>query len=115
MLLITIDTLRADRLGTYGYGLPSSPRIDGLASTGVVFERAIAASSRTAPAHASIMTSRYTREHSIGHDNGGTKLVDETLATRFRAGGYATGAFVGNIMLQRRTGFDQGMVDGHRP
>jgi len=108
VLLITIDTLRADRLGTYGYPLASSPRIDRLATSGVVFERAIAASSRTAPAHASIMTSRYTREHSIGHNNGGTKLIDETLATRFRAGGYATGAFVGNIMLQARTGFDQG-------
>jgi arylsulfatase len=54
------------------------------------------------------MTSHYTREHSIGYDNGGTKLVGETLATRFRAAGYAAGAFVGNILLQRRTGFARG-------
>ena len=117
VLLITIDTLRADRLGTYGYALPTSPQIDRFAATGVVFERGIAASSSTAPAHASIMTSRYTREHSIGFSNGGTQLVEETLATRFRAAGYATGAFVGNIMLQPRTGFDQGfdVFDGDLP
>ena len=117
VLLITIDTLRADRLGSYGYEFPTSPRIDQLAASGLVFERAIAAASTTAPAHASIMTSRYTREHSIGYNNGGTKLIDETLATRFRAAGYATGAFVGNLMLQPRTGFDQGfdVFDGELP
>ena len=108
VLLITIDTLRADRLGTYGYALSTSPRIDRLAASGVVFERAIAAASTTAPAHASIMTSRYTREHSIGYNNGGTKLIDPTLASRFRDAGYATAAFVGNLMLQPRTGFDRG-------
>ena len=52
VLLITIDTLRADHLGSYGYPLPTSPRIDQLGETGVVFERAIAAASTTAPAHA---------------------------------------------------------------
>ncbi len=109
VLLITVDTLRADHLGTYGFPLPTSPQIDALARDGVVFERAIAASASTAPAHASIMTSRYTREHSIGHDNGGTKLVSgRTLAERFAESGYRTGAFVGNIMLQPRTGFDRG-------
>lgn len=115
VLLLTVDTLRADHLGVYGFSLPTSPHIDSLAGEGVVFDRAIAASASTAPAHASIMTSRYTRQHSIGYDNGGTKLVnDRTLAEHFSAAGYRTGAFVGNIMLQPRTGFDRGfdLFDG---
>ena len=109
ILLITIDTLRADRLGTYGFPLDTSPQIDALAANGVVFERAIAAATTTAPAHASIMTSRYTREHSIGFSNGATRLRNvETLAEWLREAGYATGGFVGNIMLKPRTGFRQG-------
>jgi arylsulfatase len=75
----------------------------------VVFERAIAGAPATAPSHASIMTSRYTREHTIGYKNGRTRLDDSiTLAEAFREAGYATAAFVGNILLQRRTGFDRG-------
>ncbi len=110
VLLITVDTLRADRLGTYGQSLATSPRIDAWAAEAVVFERALAASASTAPSHASIMTSRYPREHSIGTNNGGTRLTGspKTLAERFQAAGYATGAFVGNVMLQPRTGFDRG-------
>lgn len=118
VLLITVDTLRADRLGSYGYRLATSPSMDAIAKQGIRFNRAIAAASTTAPAHASIMTSRYTREHSIGPNNGGTKLIDgTTLAEEFRRAGYATGAFVGNIMLQPRTGFDRGfdLFDGELP
>jgi arylsulfatase A-like enzyme len=115
ILLITVDTLRADHLGTYGYPLETSPAIDAIANQGIRFDRAIAAASTTAPAHASIMTSLYTREHSIGPNNGGTKLINgTTLAEEFKHAGYATGAFVGNIMLQPRTGFDRGfdLFDG---
>jgi arylsulfatase len=75
----------------------------------VVFERAIAASSRTSPAHASIMTSRYTREHSIGYQNGSTRLEGaRSLAHVFREAGYDTAAFVSNPNLRRRTGFENG-------
>jgi arylsulfatase len=109
VLLITIDTLRADYLGSYGFALDTSPNIDALAEQSVVFERAIAAATRTAPSHASIMTSRYTREHSIGYRNGDSELTDEIrLAERFRAAGYATAAFVGNIVLRRESGLDRG-------
>jgi arylsulfatase len=109
VLLITIDTLRADHLGTYGFAQNTSPRIDALARDSVVFERAIAASSATNPSHASIMTSRYPREHSIGHHNGASRLEGTaTLATLFRESGFETAAFVGNLLLQRRTGFDRG-------
>ncbi len=111
VLLITVDTLRADGLGAYGSETGASPRIDGLARDGVVFERAIAASSRTSPAHASIMTSRYTREHSIGYQNGGTRLSGtQTLAGVFQAAGYDTAAFVGNPNLRRDTGFENGFA-----
>ena len=109
LLLITIDTLRADHLGSYGFEVDASPRIDALAESGVVFERALAAASTTAPSHASIMTSRYTREHTIGFRNGSTRLEDRvTLAEVLRAGGYRTGAFVGNLLLKRRIGLDRG-------
>jgi arylsulfatase len=110
VLLITVDTLRADHLGAYGFAPDTSPHLDALAAQSALFERAIAASSRTAPAHASIMTSRWVREHSIGHGNGSTRLADEeiTLAAAFKDAGYETAAFVGNVMLVRRVGLDSG-------
>jgi arylsulfatase len=109
VLLVTVDTLRADALGCYGAGPGASPGVDALAAGGVVFERAIAASSRTAPSHASIMTSLFVREHSIGPLNGPTRLADEeTLAERFRSAGWATAAFIGNLMINRRSALDRG-------
>jgi arylsulfatase len=109
VLLLTIDTLRADHLGSYGHPEPISPEIDALARRGVVFERAVAASSRTAPSHASILTSRFVRDHAIGSVNGATRLEHEpTLATLLSARGYATAAFVSNTVLQRHTGLDRG-------
>ncbi|HEM45902.1 MAG TPA: hypothetical protein ENO23_02545, partial [Alphaproteobacteria bacterium] len=109
VLLVTIDTLRPDWIHAYGFDKETSPHIDALAARGVVFDRAIAAASLTAPAHASIMTSRYVREHSIGPLNGETRLEGVgTLAERFRAAGYETAAFVGNVVLRRRSGLDRG-------
>jgi arylsulfatase len=109
ILLITVDTLRADRLGAYGFKLATSPAIDRLAAQGVVFERAISGASVTAGSHASIMTSRYTREHTIGFENGETRLEGiTTLAEIFNQAGYQTAAFVGNIILNRSIGLDRG-------
>jgi arylsulfatase len=110
VLLVTVDTLRADHLGAYGFASDTSPRLDALAAESALFERAIAASSRTAPAHASMLTSRWVREHSIGHHNGSTRLAEAepTLAAIFREAGYATAAFISNAMLQRRVGLDRG-------
>jgi arylsulfatase len=111
VLLIIVDTLRADRLGTYGYPHGSSPNMDALAAEGVVFERAIAAASSTGPSHASIFSSRFTRGHTIGGETGKTRFVDTTaLAEVFQAAGYDTAAFVGNSMLNRRLGFDRGFA-----
>jgi arylsulfatase A-like enzyme len=105
-----VDTLRADHLGAYGFASDTSPHLDALAAKSALFERAIAASSRTAPSHASMMTSRWVREHSIGHHNGSTRLAatEATLAATFRQAGYATAAFISNAMLQRRVGLDRG-------
>ncbi len=109
VVLIVVDTLRADHLGTYGFPHGSSPNIDALAAQGVVFEQAIAASSRTAPSHASIMTSTFVRENSLGFRNGTTRLEGlPTLAAILSDAGYQTAAFIGNMLLQSRFGLDHG-------
>jgi arylsulfatase len=109
VLLVTVDTLRADHLGVYGFAYDTSPNLDALARRGVVFERGVAASSRTVPSHASILTSRWVRQHSVGFGNGSTRLVDApTLAEAFQAAGYETAAMVSNEVLRRRTGLDRG-------
>lgn len=109
VLLVTIDTLRADYVHAYGFALETTPNIDALAQRGVLFENAIAAATLTAPAHASIMTSRYVREHSVGSRNGDTRLEGlATLAEAFAGAGYSTAAFVSNVVLRRRIGLDRG-------
>ncbi len=111
VLLVTIDTLRADYVHAYGFQQETTPQIDALAARGVLFENAVAASSVTAPSHATIMTSRYPREHSIGVVNGGSRLEGgETLAERFGDAGYDTAAFVGNIVLRPLIGLDRGFA-----
>ena len=110
MLLVTIDTLRADRLGCYGFGLAHTPAIDRLAA-----RRACAAPTPraprpiTLPAHSSIMTGLYPPAHGV-RDNGNYALGPDavTLAERLRAAGYRTGAFVSAAVLARRYGLDQG-------
>jgi len=109
VLLVVVDTLRADRLGVYGFSAPVSPNVDALAARGVVFERAIAASTKTAPSITSLLTSRWVGGHSVGALNGTTRLDgQETLAERLHTAGYATAAFIGNMVLQRRIGLDAG-------
>ncbi len=109
VVLVVVDTLRADHLRAYGFEYDTSPNFDSLASESVLWERAVAASSLTAPSHASMMTSRFVRGHSIGSRNGSSRLVGrDTLATRFRRAGYATAAFVSNYVLGLRIGLDQG-------
>lgn len=109
VVLITVGTLRADHLRSYGFHMGSSPRIDALAEQGVLFERAVAASSRTVPSLASTMTSRYVREHSVGYQSSGSRLEGlETLAQRFRDAGYHTGAFVGSALVVAGSGLERG-------
>ena len=109
VLLVTIDTLRADYVHSYGFFAETTPSMDALAGRGALFETAVAASTSTLPSHASIMTARFVREHSVGSLNGSTRLEGlETLAERFREAGYDTAAFVSNVLLKRRSGLDRG-------
>jgi arylsulfatase A-like enzyme/Flp pilus assembly protein TadD len=109
VVLVTIDTLRADHVGAYGAKSVSTPTLDGLAREGVRFETAITATPLTLPSHATLLTGRDAPEHGVRH-NGTFKLGDEalTLAERLRDAGWATGAFVGAVVLKSRFGLDQG-------
>jgi choline-sulfatase len=109
VLLITIDTLRADRVGAYGDEKARTPVLDRLAGEGTRFANAFAAAPITLPSHASILTGAYPPRHGVRHN--GIFHLDadvETLAERLRAAGYATGAVVGSYVLDRRFGLDRG-------
>ncbi len=109
VLLITLDTTRADRLGCYGYALAKTPVLDRLAQQGVLFERAYAPVPLTLPSHASMLTGLYPPEHGL-HVNGQAALPQglPTLATELQAAGYETGAFVAAFVLNRKFGLQQG-------
>ena len=109
VLLITIDTLRADRLGVYGYDAVETPNIDGLARQGVRFERVVTTVPVTLPAHASIMTGLQPFQHGV-RNNGAFVLRDDaaTLAEQFAAAGYATGGFISAVVLNAEYGIGQG-------
>ena len=97
MVLITIDTLRADHLGAYGGDRVVTPNNDRLSAEGILFERAFTPMPRTRPAHASIFTSRYPREHGVVNNALSLPEDFETLAEQFRDQGYRTGASVGVV------------------
>jgi hypothetical protein len=108
VLLITVDTLRADHVGAYGYAKARTPVLDGLARGGVVFDRAYAASPVTLPSHATLMTGRYPPGHG-SRDNGLRVLADvPTLATVLRARGVRTAAFVAAFPLDHQFGLNRG-------
>ncbi|MFT7668719.1 MAG: arylsulfatase A-like enzyme/Flp pilus assembly protein TadD [Planctomycetota bacterium] len=109
LLLITLDTTRADRIGAYGYADADTPRLDDLASRGVRFNRAYAHVPLTLPTHASMFTGTFPPEHGI-HDNGRKALGPEltTLAQIFSERGFRTGAFVSAIALDSSFGLDRG-------
>jgi arylsulfatase A-like enzyme len=109
VLLVTIDTLRADRLGAYGDAQARTPQLDALARTGVLFERAYTPVPLTLPAHASILTGLLPPQHGV-RGNGSFALGPQprTLAEVLRRRGLATAAFVGAFPLARRFGLDRG-------
>jgi choline-sulfatase len=109
VILVSVDTLRADRLSCYGYSENRTPAIDRLAREGVLFEYAITPAPITLPAHASLFTGTYPVFHGV-RDNSGFVLPEdaETLAEVLREAGYRTGAFVGAFVLDSRFGLDQG-------
>lgn len=109
VLVITIDTLRADHLGCYGFPLARTPRIDGLAGEGVRCANAISAAPITMPAHSSIFTGLFPPAHGV-RDNGAYALGEGavTLAEHLRSAGYTTHAFVSALVLNRRYNLTQG-------
>lgn len=109
VILITLDTTRADHLGSYGSRSGASPAIDRLASRGVRFEQAGSAVPLTLPSHATILTGLWPERHGLRVNGGGTlRLSLETLATVFSRRGYQTGAFVGSFVLDHRFGLGRG-------
>jgi arylsulfatase A-like enzyme/Tfp pilus assembly protein PilF len=109
LLLVTLDTLRADRVGAWGGPPGLTPVLDALAARGLVFEEALASVPLTLPSHATLFTGLEPPRHGV-HDNGTYVLPAdvETLATRLKAAGYETGAFVGAYVLDRRFGLVRG-------
>jgi choline-sulfatase len=106
--MITIDTLRADRLGIYGYMNARTPMIDGLARGAARFSHAYAAAPITLPSHASLMTGRYPPSHGARHNGMRVDPSVPTLAERLKAAGFATGAFVAAFPLDHRFGLQRG-------
>ncbi len=109
VLLVSIDTIRPDRLSCYGSEFVQTPHIDSLASRGVVFDRAFAHNPTTLPSHANILLGSTPLYHGV-HDNAQFKVADEflTLAEYLKNIGYATGAFIGAFPLDSRFGLAQG-------
>jgi arylsulfatase A-like enzyme len=109
LVLITLDTLRADRLGSYGYADARTPVLDAIAARGVRFEDAVSQATTTPPSHASILTGLNPARHGLRKLHG-QRLSDsnETLAEILQAHGYTTAAFVSDLPLGSRTGLDQG-------
>jgi choline-sulfatase len=109
VLLVTADTLGADQLGAYGNRAIATPRLDALAASGVLFEKAASVAPLTLPAHTSILTGTYPMAHGV-RDNGSHFEPGDraTLAGTLKRVGYATGAFVGAFVLDSRWGLDEG-------
>ena len=117
VLLITVDTLRADRLGAYGWRAARTPALDALARRGTRFSRAYATAPITLPSHATLLTGRYPPGHGARHNglvaNGDAPSIAEALSKA----GFETGAFVSAFPLDRRFGLARGFdaYDDHLP
>jgi arylsulfatase A-like enzyme/predicted Zn-dependent protease len=108
-ILITVDTLRADRIHCYGFPTIETPFMDLFASQGIQFERCIAQTPLTLPSHATILTGTHPLFHGV-RDNGGFLVPQElaTLAEIFKERGYQTAAFVAAYVLDSKWGLNQG-------
>ena len=121
IVLITLDTTRADHLGTYGYFRDTSPRIDAFAEQSIVFERAIAPMATTLPTHVSILTATHPLEHGVLANvmHGGRRFVPaaglRSFATVCLEQGYRTAAFVSAAPLKRDSGIQVGFETFDEP
>ncbi len=112
VLVLSVDTLRADHLGFYGYGKPTSPHLDHFAASAVVFERALASASWTLPALASAFTGTFSSTHQCW--SFGSRLSESftTLPEALTAAGYDSACFVSHLFCTSRHGLQQGFVHG---
>jgi arylsulfatase A-like enzyme/Flp pilus assembly protein TadD len=108
VVLITIDTLRADRVGCYGYKPARTPTLDALAREGVWFRTVVAPAPLTFPSHCSILTGTYPPTHGVRDNLGYTLSSTQTLARILKSHQYAAGAFVGAYVLDASRGLNQG-------
>ncbi len=108
VILISVDTLRADHLSAYGYRKISTPGLDGYAQHGTVYANADAQVPLTLPSHTSMMTSTYPFANGIQENAQKVPAGATTLAGVLRANGYKTGAFIGSVFLEQEMGLDQG-------
>lgn len=109
VVLISIDTCRADHLGCYGYKRPTTPNIDAVARESVQFQNALSPVPITTPAHCSMLTGTYPPTHGVRLNNG-QRLADSnvTLAETLQEAGYQTAAFIGGFPLDAQFGLNQG-------
>ena len=109
VILVTVDTLRADHVSAYGGGRAATPHLDDLARQGALFERCIAQTPLTLPSHATILSGTYPLYHQV-RDNGASLVPGRLtlLSELLKEKGYATGAFVGAYVLDSKWGLDQG-------
>src|SRR5215475_7452898 len=109
VVLVTIDTLRADHVGRFGYQSVQTPHLDSLATRGTRFAQAVTPLPLTLPSHASILTGTYPFFHGV-RDMGGFVLQESppTLATLLSQAGFRTAAFVGSVTLDHRYGVNRG-------
>ena len=109
VVLISIDTLRADHLPVYGYTKGRTPVLDALAKESVVFDRAYSHAPQTLPAHTSMLTGLLPFEHGVRDNLGFTLAADKTtLAERFHQAGYKTAGFISAYVLRPETGISRG-------
>jgi hypothetical protein len=109
IVVITLDTTRADHIGAYGSTLVKTPALDRLAGEGTRFAQAMSSAPLTLPAHSSMFTGRFPPEHGV-RDNGGFFLAPEqtTLAEMLKEKGFATGGFIAAFVLDGKWGINQG-------
>jgi arylsulfatase A-like enzyme len=115
VILISIDTLRADHLSAYGYTKIRTPNIDSLGDKGTIYLRIDAQVPLTLPSHTSLLTSTYPFANRVQANAENLPPGAVTLASVLRASGYRTGAFIGSIILDKRYGLDQGFDDYDSP
>lgn len=108
LVLVTVDTLRPDRLGVYGYEAAKTPVFDQLAAESVRFERAYAHSSLTLPSITTLLTGRLPAAHGLASNGGTLSEGIDSLTSVLRAAGFRTAAFIGSFALRSETGLSRG-------